>query len=72
MLLPGRDSIHAAGGQRYVMVQCHRGQFSNRLQCLHRGLLLARVLQRKLVLPIFSDSTPMINVSAYVSQECFR
>ncbi|KXZ54332.1 hypothetical protein GPECTOR_5g415 [Gonium pectorale] len=54
------------------MVQCHRGQLSNRLMCLRAGVLLARALQRVLVLPVFTDSDPVVDVSKYVSLECFR
>ena len=54
------------------MVQCHRGQFSNRLMCLKNGVTLARALQRVLVLPVFTDVEPVVDVSKYVSLDCFR
>ncbi|GLI62350.1 hypothetical protein VaNZ11_004966, partial [Volvox africanus] len=57
---------------KFLLVQCHRGQFSNRLECLKLGILLARVLQRVLVLPMFTDVVPPVNVSKYVSLECLR
>ncbi|GFR47679.1 hypothetical protein Agub_g9425 [Astrephomene gubernaculifera] len=68
----GLLNLDAGDGTKYLMVQCHRGQFSNRLSCLQRGVLLARALQRVLVLPIFTDAAPAVDVSKYVSLECFR
>ncbi|EFJ50284.1 hypothetical protein VOLCADRAFT_88724 [Volvox carteri f. nagariensis] len=62
------------GGEspKFLLVQCHRGQFSNRLKCLKLGILLARTLQRVLVMPMFTDVVPMVDVSKYVSLECLR
>ncbi|KAG2487189.1 hypothetical protein HYH03_014167 [Edaphochlamys debaryana] len=40
--------------------------------CLKAGVVLARALQRVLVLPIFTDSAPEVDVSKYVSLDCFR
>ncbi|GIM16171.1 hypothetical protein Vretimale_18824 [Volvox reticuliferus] len=57
---------------KFLLVQCHRGQFSNRLDCLKLGILLARVLQRVLVMPIFTDVVPPVDVSKYVSLDCLR
>ncbi len=70
--LVGLLDLGEGDGSKYLMVQCHRGQFSNRLMCLKVGVHLARALQRVLVLPIFTDVEPAVDVSKYVSMECFR
>ncbi|GIL58934.1 hypothetical protein Vafri_13945 [Volvox africanus] len=64
--IPGSDNT------KFLLVQCHRGQFSNRLNCLKLGILLARVLRRVLVVPMFTDVIPPVDVSKYVSLECLR
>jgi hypothetical protein len=68
----GTLDLHARDGTNFLLVQCHRGQFSNRLNCLKNGVVLARALQRVLVMPMFSDVEPMVDVSKYVSMECLR
>ncbi|PNW78728.1 hypothetical protein CHLRE_09g388134v5 [Chlamydomonas reinhardtii] len=40
--------------------------------CLKNGVTLARALQRVLVLPVFTDVEPVVDVSKYVSLDCFR
>ncbi|KAG2453107.1 hypothetical protein HYH02_002438 [Chlamydomonas schloesseri] len=40
--------------------------------CLKAGITLARALQRVLVLPVFTDVEPVVDVSKYVSLDCFR
>lgn len=70
--LVGLLDLGEGDGSKYLMVQCHRGQFSNRLMCLKVGVHLARALHRVLVLPVFTDVEPAVDVSKYVSMECFR
>jgi hypothetical protein len=36
------------------------------------GVLLARLLGRRLVLPVFTDVEPHVDVARYVSLGCFR
>ncbi|GLC42049.1 hypothetical protein PLESTB_001062600 [Pleodorina starrii] len=64
--------LHDNNSTKFLMVQCHRGQFSNRLGCLKHGILLSRALHRVLVMPMFTDVVPTVDVSKYVSLECLR
>lgn len=58
---------------RYLLLFCHRGQFSNRILCMQRGIRVARALQRRLVFPIFTDGPDgPVDSATYLDMTCFR
>lgn len=68
----GRIPLASVVREKYVLLVCHRGQFSNHMCCLRRGPLIARALNRRLIMPVFSEVQPPIDVSKLLDMDCFR